>query len=116
MQLTNILALLALTASGALAAPPVIVKKPAPAPKPVKPVPPPPPPPVINTQINTCSSGAPYCCAPTNSDGSGGSTCKLATTSCNSISICCNNAQNGEGVAAQFCSATNTLQQPVLFI
>lgn len=113
MQLTNILAFLALTAVGAVAAP----GKPAPPPKPV--APPKPAPPVINNQVvrslqsfdnslpcaknahttpsqNYCSSGSPFCCSPTvDNDGKGGTTCKVSTTQCNSISICCNNAQNG---------------------
>ncbi|KAH6644322.1 hydrophobin 1 [Boeremia exigua] len=107
MQLTSIFAIFALTAVGVVAAP----NRPAP---PAKPAPPPKPaPPVINNQANTCSSGSPYCCSPTVGDvksggTSSGTTCKLATTQCQSVSICCNNAQNGGGTAS--------LQQPVLFV
>jgi hypothetical protein len=119
MQLTNILTILALTVVGAVAAPGGGGHQPpAPPPKPA--------PPVINHQVvrllsilpnhvltyntyllllpsqNYCSSGAPYCCSPANEngqDGNGGTTCVLSTTQCNSVSICCNNAQNGGGSA-----------------
>lgn len=46
---------------------------------------------------NYCSSGSPYCCEPNNQGG--GTTCVLSTTQCNAVSICCNNAQNGDGTA-----------------
>lgn len=125
MQLTNILALFALTAVAA-AAPahgngvvltPIVVSKPAP-PK-VNP-------PVINKNSgtitvrcpnrqvllillidpsqNTCQSGPAYCCSPTGATNSGdmssgdskaGTTCVAGASTCNTVSICCNNLQQG---------------------
>ncbi|KAJ4992840.1 hypothetical protein SVAN01_01544 [Stagonosporopsis vannaccii] len=116
MQLTNFLAVLTLTAVGAMAAPGAPTRN---RPTPNRPQrPSKPAPPVINQQVNYCSSGDPYCCSPTNDNGGsgGGTTCKKSNTQCQSISICCNNAQNGDGTATQTCSATSSLKQPVQFV
>lgn len=41
---------------------------------------------------NYCSSGSPYCCSPSENQGT---TCQLSTTQCNTVAICCNNVQGG---------------------
>lgn len=53
---------------------------------------------------NTCQSGPAYCCSPTGATNSGdksdgdskaGTTCVAGATTCSSITICCNNLQQG---------------------
>ncbi|KAF3049006.1 hypothetical protein E8E11_002117 [Didymella keratinophila] len=123
MQLTNVLALFALTAVTAAAPAPgplnIVVSKPAP---------PKVDPPVINkntgTITNTCQSGPAYCCSPTGATNSGdsssgntkaGTTCVAGASTCNTVSICCNNLQQGTAPSTQNCGFAAFLAQPVIF-
>ncbi|KAJ4371792.1 hypothetical protein N0V86_008346 [Didymella sp. IMI 355093] len=106
MQLTNVLALFALTATGVVAAPAaggIFVPRPVVTPPKVAP-------PVINknggTITNTCQSGPAYCCSPTGATNSGdksdGDT--KAGTTC-----------QGTAPSTQNCGLASFLAQPVVF-
>ena len=110
MQLTNIIALISLAAVGVVASP--TNARPPPPPRPDRPD-------VknTNTATNNCNGGNAFCCSPT-ADNDGkfkGTTCKQSTTSCQTISICCNNNNIGSGGASQECTAAKGLQQPVFW-
>ncbi|KAH6669907.1 hydrophobin 1 [Halenospora varia] len=101
MQFTTIVTLLAVTVASVSAMP-------------GRPAPPERPAPVITHNANTCSSGDPFCCSP--NDKTSGTVCQKGATQCNTISICCINNNVGNGAASQGCSASNSLQQPVIWI
>ncbi|PGH16807.1 hypothetical protein AJ79_01451 [Helicocarpus griseus UAMH5409] len=99
MQLTNIVAVVALLATS-VAANPRRGGRPSRPDRPDGPT----------YQSIQCSSGGAYCCAP---EGTFGTTCTAmqgTSVSCNSLIVCCNN--NGEGT--QVCSAS--LQEPIQFV
>ncbi|PGH32038.1 hypothetical protein GX50_05163 [[Emmonsia] crescens] len=98
MQLTNIVAIVALLATS-VAATPRGGNRPHRPERPHAPV----------YQSISCSSGGPYCCSP---EGTLGTTCTAmegSNVSCNSLIVCCNNNQG-----SQHCSAN--LDQPVTFV
>ncbi|KAF2670211.1 hypothetical protein BT63DRAFT_424160 [Microthyrium microscopicum] len=118
MQLTqaSIVAYLAFTGFAAAAAAPPRPAAPAPPQRPTVPT--------YNVQNIQCSSGAPFCCSPTdqNSDNlfaqtGKGTTCsamKGSSVQCNSVVVCCNNNVAGvDNSGSQSCSAN--LAAPITY-
>ncbi|KAN0075881.1 hypothetical protein V8E54_007151 [Elaphomyces granulatus] len=90
MQITQVIAFLAVAIVGAVASP---GGRPPPPPPPSRPT-------SVVQQISCSGNANPYCCSPSGSEGTTCSGLEGSSVNCNGIVICCNNNDGAQSCLA----------------